>query len=366
MKIRKIELIYFIAIVLINIRYLLSISSLFTINSALSDLLLIIAYLLLFVKIIYKESLKNLILYGIIIICALIGYMNCGLTTLITTIMIVIASKDIEIKRIVKIIFCIELTVIIIHMLIYFFSLILIPESMTFVYRGNEVRYNFFLGHPNNYGALVAWTSLMYFYIRYEKLNLFDYIIGILIAFFIYTVPNSRTSALLLIVMLVLIFFYKRNIRIVINLCRLAIPIMCVTIILLTITYNSNPYAIQLDSIFNSRLRLGAAVYENYGIHLFGEYIPFGEELTNSYQYGLTQLTTDSAYQTLIFCYGIINTFIFIGLYTILNFRKKTKNKELIFFVICALYAISESMALDPLICFPLLFATDFINKKIN
>ena len=204
---------------------------------------------------------------------------------------------------------------------------------------------------------------MMYFYLKYEKLNFFHYFIGIMITLFIYIVPNSRTSAILLIAMIILMPLYKKNIKIVVNLLRVSIPVLCITMILLVLTYNYNPYANTLDSFFNSRIRLGAAVYENYGIHWLGEYIPYGEDVTNSYQYGVTRLTTDSAYQTMLFGYGIFNTIIFISLYTILCLRKKTNNKKLLFLVIWSLYAISETLALDPLICFPLLFATDLINS---
>ena len=131
---------------------------------------------------------------------------------------------------------------------------------------------------------------------------------------------------------------------------------------MLCITYNYNPIGKELDSIFSSRLRLGAAIYENYGIHLFGVYIPLGEKVTNSLKYGLTVLTIDSAYQALIFNYGIVNTIFFIIVYTVLSFKKNIDSKKRLFLIIWSLFAVTETMALNPLICFPLLFATDLLN----
>ena len=364
MKIKKIDLIYFCAIGIILVNYYLGISNLIEWSEDISDFFNLIAYVLLFLKIIYKESIMKLILYGVIIILSLCGYLNSGMTVLITLILVVIASKNIDLNRIIIFIFSISLVTLLVHIFLYIFNLIFSPDSLEIIYRYDRPRYNFYLGHPNNFGAIVAWTTLMYFYLKYEKINVWDNLIGILIALFLYVVPNSRTSAMLIIITLILMFLYKKDFKIIINFSKITIPVSFIAILFFSITYDVNPFSEQLDKFFSSRIRLGAAIYENYGIHLLGESIPVGELVTNSYKYGLTALTVDSAYQSLIFFYGIINSFIFLVAYTYLNFKKGIEIKKILFLTVWALFAITESMALNPLICFPLLFITDLINPR--
>lgn len=365
MRIKKIELLYFSAVIMLLVRNIIQVSTLIDIKSTsvFFDVLLFFAYILLFIKIIYKESIKRLVVYAIIIFLALISYASSKMTDYLSLVLLVIGAKGIDIKKIVKVCFSFYAIALGIHILAYLITMFVDPTNIKIVHRDEIERYAFFLGHPNSFAAILAWTNIMYLYLRYDKLKIRDYILTISVALFIYFVPNSRTSAILLIVFIVMILMFKKNIKFIIKLGRFAIPVLAVTMIALFLVYNMSPIIDKLDGILNARIKLGLAIYENYGITLFGEYIPFGQELSSVYKYGLTKLTIDSAYYSLLFSYGIINTLVFLFIYTKLSFKKGLENKKILFLVIWAFYAVTETLALNPLLCFPLLFAKELIEK---
>ena len=366
MRIKKSELIYFFAIILLLIRYTLQVSTLINVSSSSSffDILLIISYLLLFLKIIYKESIRNLIIYAIIILFAIISYVNSKMTDYLTLVLVVIATKNIEIKKIVKFLFEYYLIILIVHIIAYVLMMLLDSSSIHVIQRDTISRYSFFLGHPNTFAALIAWTNIMYLYLKYEKINKLDYIGSFLVAIFIFFVPNSRTSALLLILTIILIVIFKSNKRKLINIFKFALPIISITMFIILFNNDQIDFISKLDSFFNARIRLAIAIYENFGIAMFGVYVPFGEELKILYKYGLTQLTVDSTYYSLLFSYGIVNTIIFLLVYTRICLKKQTESKIILFLVIWSIYAITETLALSPILCFPLLFATELIEKR--
>jgi len=364
-RIKKIELLYFSAVIMLLVRNIIQVSTLIDIKSTsmFFDVLLFSAYILLFIKIIYKENIKRLIVYAIIIFLALISYASSKMTDYLSLVLLVIGAKGIDIKKIVKVCFSFYAITLGVHIIAYIITMLVDPASIEIVHRDEVERYSFFLGHPNSFAAILAWTNIMYLYLRYDKLKIRDYILTILVALFIYFVPNSRTSAILLIVFIIMILMFKKNIRFIIKLGRFAIPVLAVTMIALFLVYNMSPIIDKLDGILNARIKLGLAIYENYGTTLFGEYIPFGQELSSVYKYGLTKLTIDSAYYSLLFSYGIINTLVFLFIYTKLSFKKGLENKKILFLVIWAFYAVTETLALNPLLCFPLLFAKELIEK---
>lgn len=366
MRIKKSELIYFLAIILLLIRYTLQISTLINVSSSSDffDFLLILSYLLLIFKIIYKESIKNLIIYAIIILFAIMSYVNSKMTDYLTLVLVVIATKDIDIKKIVKFLFEYYLIILIVHMIAYLIMMLLDSSSIHVIQRDTISRYSFFLGHPNTFAAIIAWTNIMYLYLKYEKINKIDYIVTCLVALFIFFVPNSRTSALLLVLTIIFIVIFKRNKKKLINLLKFAIPFISITMFITLFNNDKIASINELDSLFNARIKLSIAIYENFGISMFGEYIPFGEELKILYQYGLTQLTVDSTYYSLLFSYGIVNTIMFIFIYTRLCLKKHTESKIILFLVIWSIYAITETLALSPILCFPLLFATELVEKR--
>lgn len=365
MRIKKIELLYFSAVIMLLVRNIIQVSTLIDIKSTsmFFDVLLFSAYILLFIKIIYKENIKRLIVYAIIIFLSLISYASSKMTDYLSLVLLVIGAKGIDIKKIVKVCFSFYAITLGVHIIAYIITMLVDPASIEIVHRDEVERYSFFLGHPNSFAAILAWTNIMYLYLRYDKLKIRDYILTILVALFIYFVPNSRTSAILLIVFIIMILMFKKNIRFIIKLGRFAIPVLAVTMIALFLVYNMSPIIDKLDGILNARIKLGLAIYENYGTTLFGEYIPFGQELSSVYKYGLTKLTIDSAYYSLLFSYGIINTLVFLFIYTKLSFKKGLENKKILFLVIWAFYAVTETLALNPLLCFPLLFAKELIEK---
>ena len=174
---------------------------------------------------------------------------------------------------------------------------------------------------------------MMYAYLKFEKLKWYDYLLMIGIAIFIYVVPNSRTSAMLLVALLILIPIFKKNLKGLVNICKFAIPIIFIILITLVLTYDVNPYIDEINKIFNSRMKLAIATYKEYGIHLLGNDLPlFEKELTNLYKYGMTALTIDNAYYFMLFSQGILSSVIFTLFYTKLTLVKGIEKKRKYYF----------------------------------
>lgn len=371
MRLKKNEIMYYIAIGIILLRVYLKSTKLINLDqdSLFFDILLLISYALLILKIIIKEKWKNIFLYGIIILVAVISYSISNMSEFLTLVLIVIASKNIDIKRTLKFLIAFNMTVIGIHMIAWLIMFIADRENIPVIYRDNDsnnrVRYNFYLGHPNFFSAAVVWTTMMYAYLKFEKLKWYDYLLMIGIAIFIYVVPNSRTSAMLLVALLILIPIFKKNLKGLVNICKFAIPIIFIILITLVLTYDVNPYIDEINKIFNSRMKLAIATYKEYGIHLLGNDLPlFEKELTNLYKYGMTALTIDNAYYFMLFSQGILSSVIFTLFYTKLTLVKGIEKKKILFLTIWSLFAVTETMALTAVIAFPLLFGGELLEKK--
>lgn len=240
-------------------------------------------------------------------------------------------------------------------------------KLLTRLVNGKKIyRYSFGFSHPNVFAMYLFWTTVMYYYLKYEELSRIDYCITFLLMIFIYIFPNSRTSALIMGVLLIATLLDKKiNYIVNLNILITCVFIFCILSIFWIRKYPFN----KIDEMLSGRIAMASVVYENYGISFLGTDIRKGTPITyinNNYLSSVTFL--DSTYYCLLLNYGIVSFITYITLLLlIINYLYKYENesKNKISLLMLILYAISETNCIIPIIGFPLLFGSRLIEENL-
>lgn len=206
----------------------------------------------------------------------------------------------------------------------------------------------------------------MYIYLyEHKRNNYINICITLIVAIFIYFSTYSYTTSLMLVIFIILHYFYEKSkifySKVSKFILKNFIIIMCLIMLGTIIFYDSSLVQI-IDNLMTNRVRLARFAYEYYGIGIFGTNIlpiyhsvTIGDFIMGSFEY------LDGGYYNLMLRSGILATCVFLY-YTkkaLSRLFKNKQNKEIIFLIICAIFSISETIAFDPLITFPLIFIFD-------
>lgn len=369
---KKIDILFFLGILLLSLRGFFNVSQIVNVPNNVLDIMLLLSYICFLTKIILmNEKVKKLIVYAFIILIGMIIFINAKQPSVITLFLVVIAAKNIEIKRIVKFLFIINVLVISVHICIYILYNVFNLEDIITVKRiidGKEIeRISFFLGHPNTFSSYYFWTYMMYLYIKYDKINISTYMFMIFSMIFIYIFPNSKTAVIGFGIVIILLITKKyiidskhRIIRKVIQYLPLIIGVFS----LLSILFYNLKFIQIIDNFYTGRIVVARGVYETYGIKLFGSALTDSKiSFFVNGKYINNISSVDSAYYSMILNSGICGITLYIYyLQKLSNFLLKNNEiKELIFFIICVIYGMLETTCINPILAFPLLFISKII-----
>ncbi|SEL72818.1 hypothetical protein SAMN04487770_11610 [Butyrivibrio sp. ob235] len=311
-----------------------------------------------------------------VFVIGVLGISNvvAGNWTVLVAFLLLYASKDISIKEIVGLMFKMSATILIVDTIWYFLNFMVGRVSLTVTREiGGEIiyRHMFFFSHANVYSYCVLFTAFMFIYLYYETIDKrIMYAILSAIAAFIYVFPNSRTTALVLI--LFIVFDIKKPIviqNIIYFICA-NIYVLCAAfaaiVIVLMALDPSDVFPATVNKILNGRLSMVVAAYLVYGIQPFGSDIIHEQLIIDGI--GYLTLYLDNFYGTILIKYGIFSAII-ISLCSIRTswILYKTKHfKELILFSMVFIYGLSEGSALSIVPVFQWLFIRDslFFDKK--
>ena len=371
MKIEKKQILYYVAIIILIILECGGASQIFKISETIRSILLFSAYFLLSVQICNRKHTKSEFVKTVfLIICGIIIYFSTKTTMFLTLILVILASKNTDINKTIKLIFYINLFFLIIHVISYIIYLVFAQGDILTSIRiiENKVihRYSFFMGHPNLFGSYVFWIIAMYYYLKFDKINILTYIVTVLIALFVYYFPNSRTSAMMIILLIIFTVLVKKKIKIK-HIEKIYIIINIILILLMI--FENNMITLKVDRILNNRITLATAFYKKDGVNLFGSDI-VAEGIKTAYvngKYVNNIENIDSVYYTLILNYGIVAYTIYS--YLMIKLGKKCgdksdpeiKEKDKIMILMLIIYGISETVALVPVTAFPLLLLSKII-----
>ena len=212
-------------------------------------------------------SVRELILIALTGGCILISAMRTNDKTLLFTLIVIIAARDIPMKRIAKVYFWTYLSIITVVFVLFFLKVL--PDYT--MERGEDlVRHSLGFNHPNLLGRLV-FTEIISFALGYPERarNRLFSVCGILAAVFGWFVPNSRTAFLCIVLYVVLMLFsqsaFMRSSFARAG-CYIVPVLLCVVSIVCVPFYDEGNRLFSLiNRFFTGRLALAARTYEAAG-----------------------------------------------------------------------------------------------------
>ena len=238
----------------------------------------------------------------------------------------VLASKDINFKRLLKVTLY-TLIGVTIYVLISCLSGLIVD---ILVYRGESVRHSFGWTSPNQLMIVIFEIISIYLYLRKDKLKWFDFVISIILLGVAYYFTGSRMCLLATVLLLILFALVKyTNIHKLFNKIKVlfyVVPVLLTcTILALTIAYKHYNLT-QLDEYLTGRLLYGSMAIEEYGIKPFGDNIIFTGQRAEGELEELEYNYVDSSYLKILINYGpfmLLAIIIFLILLTRYAFNKK-------------------------------------------
>lgn len=307
---------------------------------------------------------------AILTACFVAARIYSGYAVLGDIVLLILALKRISMKQILKVFLA---TISCLLLITVAASQNGLTENLVYLTGEGKVRNSFGVCYPTDFAAYFFWLSLAWIYFRNEKLRLIE-IAGIALAGIgVLKLCVARTSALCLFG----IAFFSLVLKIG-QCCRkkgiggkrsvpkwirmlptLAIPGCAAFVILTSYVYNPESGWMQkLNTVLSSRLSLGRTAFETYDVKWLGQYVAMRGNGGSSVPWRLgTYFFLDSAWMSVLMCYGILIFFCILLLYWFCACRAAEEKKYFIVlvFVMIAVNAISEHHMTE--ICYnPFLF----------
>ena len=223
----------------------------------------------------------------------------------LTYLIYIIVGKDIEYIKIIKSAFFAIVVSVILVISLCLFGIIkdVVSEMETRNRHALGFKYAPFLSNYSFY------ATLYYIYIRKNKMKNIELLICLILSIFIFYATKTR-SAFALTVLSLIITFVVNNVKALSNyksiykyLLYFATIFLPLFIIIISMFYNPEIKIMSmLNKILNGRIALGNAAINEYGIHLFGQYIKFTSSSTAEARYNIV----DSAFVLYLLILGIV------------------------------------------------------------
>ncbi len=301
-------------------------------------------FALLMIQIIFLQSYKKkeLIVVMAITLPLIIATVLSGNRQMLSTWMFIVAAKNDDFDKIVRIAYRISL--IMIPFVIVLCGLGFI-ENYTFM-RGDIRRYSLGFLHPNYLGVRVFQLVLCNCYVNRDKLNISNYGYIVLAIMFSFKVPNSQTIYISMIVFLVLLLIYKcienqKQIFVKLygdGLLIGAIILNALSLLLSFIDVNRYSLLLWIDRWMSRRFSWGHRVWQIYGTSFLGQRIYYSEEETRLIGID-SRLFLDNTYVCIFLTYGIL-VFLIFSISYIFLMRKMIVHSSYILVIILFLYAL--------------------------
>ncbi len=369
-KEKHLENIYFIGIIILCIKFFTEKSTLIHFNDMPIAVVLVICFL---IKLIFQNYTKRQLLITAIsgIISIWVSFITHEYIALYIF-LVVFASKNIDIKKTIKICFLSISVLLSIHIVKYIIDGLI--GEIPIMYRNTgKVRYTFYMSHPNIVAGLILWLIAQYSYLKYDNLKIRHFIVFLAIFIITYILTLSRTTliASIALIILLIILKNKKMTKFIVNFSKIIFILACFFTIGISYIYNFNKENVvlrELDESFSGRVSLLSIAINEYGISLLPRNIDLTKVVKWDYG-GEAELYLDSIYSRVYIKYGILYLIWLIYLFANLNI----KNKNSIFIILFVIIGITERYIMYPVIGFPLLFFGDYLwnekrkekNKKI-
>lgn len=256
----------------------------------------------------YKEVLRLAFLLGLAVVSMIL---SGGSHLLLNSILFIIASKNIDFRKIVK-------TVLYSNIFGVCFTLLLAvtgqikANAVSLIYDGTRTVTRFSMGfsQPNYLGAHLFVICLCIAFITFNKMSIKTIVLLLVLDAFVYMTCYSRTNCILIIAILLVSALVNRGELVRLNGHKFiehtlkAFPVIIFFIVMLcTVFYNDNLLG-SINELMSNRLRYAHEYFLNYGFSFLGQPVDFSEIRIRSY-------TIDCAYVYLAIRFGIIWALLF-------------------------------------------------------
>ncbi len=352
--------IYYLSIILMILKIYYSTSEIFKVPNILSKLITISIIGLLIIKIcMEKYSTAQKIGIFFILICTTITSYITGEYLILLTALMAIGIKNVDIKKVLKIIIFFNIFMLVIHSIIYFWFLIFNKDVMSFHYTKDQIpKYDLFLGNPNYASLIILVTYMAYMYLLYyNKKNKIKYIVGIALIVFIGFTTKSRTTMILISLVIVLHLISNLHIKAKLKIFQLTSKFIFIvfSILIISFLYISKDYTNvdkKIDEVISGRIWYMKRAKNEDGMSLIGQKIQFKEKY----------LILDNLYARIYSNYGII--YFVILSYLFVRNNKKMKINDQIIMILFAVYGLTEYLIINTVISVPLLILSNCIFNR--
>lgn len=356
-----INLNYF-AIILIIIKSMFHYSTIITLPETLEGIIEIFAYSIWGLTLLTSNySKKNIFfLFCIGSICFYSCYI-CKSFTIFSSFMFfcLCMSKNSNEKKIIELIYKTMFFVLTFHFIIFLIQY-LNGDVLKIVDQTGRMRLSLGFSNPNIVSYYTLWCFLGYIY-NQKNLN-HKIIIPFFLICIVYLFTKSNTLIFMSIVSLILINInatpkFWRNIS-----KYMILSITIIWIVFVNMYSSGNNMAIKLNEILNSRLYYSYEAQKNYGYSIVGHRVNSNIELVREKSYMSTSIILDVTYANLIYKYGIVYILILILISNIIAESHDDLRKK--YLIIWSIFAISETVSLNFIICFPPALAAFLLKER--
>lgn len=359
-----IDNIYYAGILLITFIRLIQDSTFFNLSEYVVTGIKVAAAACFFIKIITRKyTKKECIIDGILVAFAVMCVLITKIEMVLLTLMILIGIKDIDIKKVVKIVFYVSVVVIAIHSVSYLYAYIFHKETINVLLTKDfQVRHYVYFSHPNMFAGIVFGMVLEWNYLYGRSMKkIYKYIIIMIVATIVYIITISRTTLILFVILALGLFLVDLNKKIINKLISVTskyifaiISIIVVIFLMFYKTDNNNKYVQKIDEALSGRITLGLYARDKYGNSIIPQYIDFKEKIKSRYA---QKLVIDNFYIRYSLSYGILSLVIISV--TVWNASRKSNTFEQLYLIIFAIWGITEGVIFDIAICIILLLMAD-------
>ena len=302
-----------------------------------------VGFLLVFITQSKQYARKQFLCIFLCGIFLMISYIFSKEKSLLLLFFVVIASKGIDFKNLVRYDFRIKIIFLIIVELFYFGGL----TNNYYMYRINgTLRSSMGFSHPNVFGVYIFSLCCEFVYLNYGKIKIYQAVLILCLSFVVTYFSDSRGSQYGIIILLVLLLAIKpKKIEQIFKNKVIKSIIFSLFFIFTILSYvvannysNSNKYMVEINTALTGRVNLAAKFLDKYDVNLFGNKLEI-VTTKESAETGKSTMVLDNAYLKILLNYGIIIDIIF-GIMVTLSMKKAINNKDYVFCMIFILYLI--------------------------
>lgn len=357
MKYSKNRYFYYAAFILTVILRLTTSSTLFNLPLSINYAILGIANILYMIKIILdNHNIKESIMIAIILAISLYIYKETGVSYIFTGFLSIVAIKNVDIKKVVKIDIVLKLLFLLSHGILYFYNYIFNYAAIESIinYSVKGISHSIYFSNPNTVGALVLLLVLDILYLK-NTLKLKNLLIGGIFIIISYLVCKSRTPMYIYFIFIGISFI--KNMKIINFLSKHTYFLLgLLSFIIIHVLDSSNAILLTVDKMFSNRLIYSMIAYRQYGLAIFPN------AAANTY---IAHFIVDNFFVRCFINYGVI-TFLTVGLLN-LKLPKDGYRLEKNIFTISSIYLFFETVTVNTGFGLPLVIMGDIVlykNKK--